>query len=101
MIETIARFVGDNPASFTSQITALCNYVPPLLWLMCRNNPKRGGTDRYEMHETARYRHGSPRPYCRARVSGPGCVRVDHSDSPVLSSLSVGRLHTAVVVLAA
>src|SRR5712691_10207753 len=38
---------------FISQITALCNYVPPLLWLRCRNNPKRGGTDRHAMHETA------------------------------------------------
>src|SRR5205814_615162 len=29
------------------------NYVPPLLWLMWCNNPKRGGTDRHEIHETA------------------------------------------------
>jgi len=44
---------GRNLTSFISQITVLCNYVPPLLWLMCRNNPNRGGTDRHEMHETA------------------------------------------------
>ena len=41
-------------ASFTSQITVLCNYVPPLFWLMCRNNRNRGGTDRHDMHATAR-----------------------------------------------
>src|SRR6266487_3298150 len=83
-------------ASFISQITTLCNYVPPLLWLMCRNNPKRGGTDRHEIHETARYRHCSPRPHCRASVSGSGCVRGDHSDSQVLSRLAAVRLQTAV-----
>src|SRR6266446_5319151 len=88
-------------ASFISQITTLCNYVPPLLWLMCRNNPKRGGTDRHEIHETARYRHCSPRPHCRASVSGSGCVRGDHSDSQVLSSLAAVRLQTALAVDAA
>src|SRR5947208_17076701 len=79
----------------------LLNYVPPLLWLMCRNNPKRGGTDRHEIHETARYRHCSPRPHCRASVSGSGCLRREHSDSPVLSSLAAVRLQTAVAVDAA
>src|SRR6266568_3529245 len=96
-----SAFLIQKMASFISQITALCNYVPPLLWLMCRNNPKRGGTDRHEIHETARYRHCSPRPHCRASVSGPGCVRGDHADSQVLSSLAVVRLQPAVAVDAA
>src|SRR5262245_29554913 len=47
-------FYQEKLASFISQITALCNSVPPLLWLMCRNNSKREGTDRHEIHATAR-----------------------------------------------
>src|SRR5207248_985202 len=66
--------IESKQASFISRITALCNCVPPLLWLMCRNNPTRGGTDRHEIHATARYRHCSPRPHCRASVSEPGSI---------------------------
>src|SRR5215471_9538889 len=65
------RYNQEKKASFISQITALCNAVPPLLWLMCRNNSQRGGTDRHEIHATARYRHCSPRPHCHASVSAP------------------------------
>src|SRR5947209_8713401 len=100
-MRTPKRLYAHERASFISRITALCNCVPPLLWLMCRNNPTRGGTDRHEIHATARYRHCSPRPHCRASVSGPGCVRGDHADSQVLSSLAVVRLQTAVAVDAA
>src|SRR5262245_33508852 len=88
-------------ASFISQITALCNAVPPLLWLMCRNNSQRGGTDRHEIHATARYRHCSPRPHCHASVSGPRGVWGDHADSSVLLRLALVRLQTAVAVDAA
>jgi hypothetical protein len=36
--EALEEFFMDWLASFISQITALCNAVPPLLWLMCRHN---------------------------------------------------------------
>src|SRR5436190_21331106 len=85
-------------ASFISRITALCNCVPPLLWLMCRNNPTRGGTDRHEIHATARYRHCSPRPHCRASVSEPGSIRGDHADRQVLPRLALVHLQTALAV---
>src|SRR5713226_5593974 len=95
---SISTYTMKIPASFTSQITVLCNYVPPLLWLMCRNNRNRGGTDRHEIHATARYRHCSPRPHCRASVSESGGVRGDHSDSQVLSRLALVHLQTALAV---
>src|SRR5499425_45156 len=96
----MAHFIT-NSASVISQVTALCNAVPPLLWLMCRNNAQRGGTDRHEIPATARSRHGSPRPHCHASVSGLGGVRGDHADSAVLLRLALVRLQTAVAVDAA
>src|SRR5215471_16913483 len=56
---------GDFGASFISQVTALCNAVPPLLWLMCRNNAQRGGTDWSWPHDSGHmWEVVSPHPSC-------------------------------------
>src|SRR5215831_598261 len=63
-------YLGSKIGKFHSADNSLLSFCSSPFRVEVQCQPQRGGTDRHEIHETAGYRHGSPRHHRGASISG-------------------------------